>query len=52
LLYNSPERIEAEADLENYVDKQDPWALGIIAYYLCKSKLPFNGNQAQIIRAI
>jgi serine/threonine protein kinase len=37
LLYCSPERNKGD----NKSEKEDAWALGCIAYYLCTLKLPF-----------
>jgi NIMA (never in mitosis gene a)-related kinase len=35
------------------INKQDVWAIGVIAYELCTFRLPFNGNAAHsIIQAI
>ena len=48
--YNSPERIENTGNVS--YEKDDPWALGVIAYYLCQGVLPFDGLITQIIHAI
>jgi serine/threonine protein kinase len=37
LIYCSPERYKGD----NISEKEDAWALGCIAYYLCTFKLPF-----------
>ncbi len=45
--FNSPERINEEDD--KWFDKQDPWALGVITYYLSELKLPFEGNAGAVM---
>ena len=43
LLYCSPERNKGD----NKSEKEDAWALGCIAYYLCTFKLPFQMEDSE-----
>ena len=47
MLYNSPERIKNQE--KNWLNKQDPWALGVIAYYLCEFRYPFEGDSSSAV---
>ena len=50
--YMAPELIRAnEASEENqYDEKIDVWALGVIAYYLCREgKFPFPGKKKKVV---